>query len=65
VIPAVRKQAPLIQTVAMISPVDAPKLAPPKLKPAAKALEKVALLDEASLNEIARKAAKEGKAKTQ
>jgi hypothetical protein len=65
VVPAVRKQAPLIQTVAMISPVDAPKLAPVKLKPAAKALEKVALLDEASLDEIARKAAKEGKAKTQ
>jgi hypothetical protein len=65
VIPAARRQAPLIQTVAMITPVDAPKLAPVTLKPKAKAPEKVALLDEASLNELARKAAKEGKAKTQ
>jgi hypothetical protein len=64
VIPAMRKQAPLIQTVAMITPVDAPKLAPVKLKPKAAAKpEKVALLDEASLGEIARTAAKEGKTK--
>jgi len=62
VIPAARKQAPLIQTVAMISPVDAPKLAPVKLKPKSPMPEKVALLDETSLGEIARKAAKERKA---
>lgn len=65
VVPAVRDQAPLIQTVAMITPVDMPKLAPVKLKPRAPTPAKVALLDDDALGEIARKAAKEGKIRKQ
>jgi hypothetical protein len=64
VIPAVRRP-PLIQTVAMLEPVEAPTAAPPKAKPPApKPKEKVVLLDPASLGDIARAAAKE-KAKKQ
>ena len=77
VVPAVRR-APLIQTVAMIRPVDLvpanfaapPKAAaaapaPAKPKPAAKTpiVQKVALLDDKALTEIARTAAKEAKAR--
>jgi len=60
VIPAV-KTPPLIQTVAMIEPVaSAP--AKPKAKPArTPVVQKVALLDDASMTEIARAAAKEAK----
>jgi hypothetical protein len=66
VIPAV-KRPPLIQTVAMIEPAET------SAKPAAKAakpgktpiVEKVALLDDAALGDIARKAARETKAKKQ
>jgi hypothetical protein len=61
VIPAV-KTPPLIQTVAMIEPVQAPA-SKPRPKPAAKVpvVQKVALLDDASMTEIARTAAKEAK----
>lgn len=56
VIPAV-KRAPLIQTVAMIE--DVGPVLKPKVAPAPKAKEKVALLDPAALGELARAAAKE------
>jgi hypothetical protein len=61
VIPAV-KTAPLIQTVAMIEPVPAPE-SKSKPKPAAKlpTVQKVALLDDVSMTDIARAAAKEAK----
>ncbi|MBA2918655.1 hypothetical protein GON01_12180 [Sphingomonas sp. MAH-20] len=62
VIPAV-KAPPLIQTVAMIEPAPAP-MAKPKAqaKPArTPVVQKVALLDDASIGEIARAAAKEAK----
>ena len=68
VIPAARR-APLIQTVAMIEPIDvapSPKPAAAKPKPAAKTpiSQKVALLDDAAITDIARVAAKEAKART-
>jgi hypothetical protein len=60
VIPSVRRP-PLIQTIAMFDDGEpAPKLAPPKPKPAAaRPKGKVAMLDGAALGEIARAAAKE------
>jgi hypothetical protein len=63
VIPAV-KTPPLIQTVAMIEPVPSPA-AKSKPKPAARTpvVQKVALLDDASMTDIARAAAKEAKAR--
>lgn len=63
VIPAISRSA-IIQTVAMIGPVDL--LALTKPRPAAKtpAVQKVAMLDPASLGEIARRAAKEAKARS-
>lgn len=67
VIPAV-KRPPLIQTVAMIEQVEAPAAAKPvaKAKPAKTPIvEKVALLGDDALVDIARKAAKEAKAKKQ
>ena len=75
VVPAARR-APLIQTVAMIQPVNilpqqfaapAPAPAPAKAKPAAKTpiSQKVALLDDSSMADIARSAAREAKAKKQ
>jgi hypothetical protein len=58
VVPAVRTPA-LIQTVAMIEPAPAPMT---KAKPArTPVVQKVALLDDASLGEIARAAAREAK----
>lgn len=64
VIPAVRRPGALIQTVAMIEPIE-PVLAKPKPKSAAKApiVERVALLDDSTLGEMARSAAKEAKAR--
>lgn len=72
VVPAVRR-APLIQTVAMIQPADiappkavaAPAPAQLKAKPAARTpiVQKVALLDDTAMTEIARTAAKEAKAR--
>jgi hypothetical protein len=61
VIPAI-KTPPLIQTVAMIEPVPAPA-SKPRAKPAAKVpvVQKVALLDDSSMTEITRAAAKEAK----
>lgn len=59
VIPAM-KRAPLIQTVAMMEPINLLPIAPPKAKPPApRPKEKIALLDSGSLGEIARAAAKE------
>ena len=72
VVPAARR-APLIQTVAMIRPINilptsfaAPAPAPVTAKPAAKTpiAQKVALLDDAAITDIARAAAKEAKART-
>jgi hypothetical protein len=69
VIPAAKAAAPLIQTVAMIEPAPAP-MAQAQLnqaqskKPARiPVVQKVALLDDASLREIARAAAREAKAR--
>ncbi|GAO39471.1 hypothetical protein SCH01S_32_00080 [Sphingomonas changbaiensis NBRC 104936] len=67
VIPAV-KSPPLIQTVAMIAPVEAPVATPAvksRSKPAARVpvVQKVALLDDSSMTDIARAAAKEAKGK--
>lgn len=69
VVPAMRR-APLIQTVAMIQPADVAPLraaapAPVKAKPTARTpiSQKVALLDDAAMAEIARTAAKEAKAR--
>lgn len=67
VIPAA-KLPPLIQTVAMIQPIEAPapsSLTASRPKLAAKPAEsrKVAVLDATSLGDIARRAAKEAKAK--
>lgn len=56
VIPAV-KRAPLIQTVAMIE--DVGPVLKPKVAPAPRPKENVALLDPAALGELARAAAKE------
>lgn len=67
VVPAV-KGPPLIQTVAMIEPIEAQRLAvPAKPTPAARTpvLQKVALLDDAAISEIAHAAAKEAKARKQ
>lgn len=61
VIPAVRRP-PLIQTVAMIEPIESPAAKPPP-KARTPVVEKVALLDDAALGEIARKAAREAKAR--
>ena len=66
VIPAVRR-APLIQTIAMIEPVEAappPAKAVVKPRPVARTpiSQKVALLDDAAITDIARVAAKEAKA---
>jgi hypothetical protein len=66
VIPAV-KRPPLIQTVAMIEPIET---SPPKMAVKVKSAklpvsEKVALLDDNALGDIARKAAREAKAKKQ
>jgi hypothetical protein len=58
VVPAARR-APLIQTVAMIEPIAPPRLAAPARSKAA------GLLDERALGDIARKAAREAKAKTE
>jgi hypothetical protein len=64
VIPAVRRPDALIQTVAMVTEVE-PALAKPRPKPAARTpiSEKVALLDDATLGEMARNAAREAKAR--
>ncbi|MFD1613099.1 hypothetical protein ACFSCW_14935 [Sphingomonas tabacisoli] len=67
VIPAAKRTAPLIQTVAMIEPVDTPAAKPVAKPKAAKTpiVEKVALLDDSALGDIARKAAREAKVKKQ
>ena len=59
VIPAVRPPA-LIQTVAMITPVEAPRAAAKT-----QVSQKVALLDDAAVSELSRAAAKEAKARKQ
>ena len=68
VIPAM-KRPPLIQTVAMIQPMEAPtssSLTGNRPKPAARPTDsrKVGVLDASSLGDIARQAAKEAKART-
>lgn len=65
VVPAARRPA-LIQTVAMIEPMEQVQpAAQPKAKPAARTpvTQKVALLDDSAIGEIARTAAKEAKAR--
>lgn len=59
VIPAARR-APLIQTVAMMEPVEMPGLSRPQPRPVApKPKEKAGLLDPAALGDLARVAARE------
>lgn len=64
VIPAL-KRAPLIQTVAMIEPIETAPAARPRPPAKVSTAGKVALLDDASMSDIARAAAKEAKARKQ
>lgn len=65
VVPAAGHTAPLIQTVAMIETVP-PKIADRKdVGPARSGLQKVAMLDDGTLGDIRRTAAKEAKARKQ
>ena len=64
VIPAL-KRSPLIQTVAMVEPIETTPSARPRPPAKVSTAGKVALLDDASMSDIARAAAKEAKARKQ
>ncbi|NNM76192.1 hypothetical protein HJG53_04635 [Sphingomonas sp. ID1715] len=62
VIPAI-KRSPMMQAVAMIEELPQPRTIPAQVKVTKPKAEKVALLDDGSIRDIARTAAKEAKAK--
>ena len=62
VVPAARR-SPMLQAVALIEELPQPRTIPAKVKVVKVKPEKVALLDDGAMSEIARKAAKEAKAK--
>lgn len=65
VVPAVGHTAPLIQTVAMIEPVPSRVSDKGDAAPSKPALQKVAMLDDGTLGDLRRTAAKEAKARKQ